>query len=133
MAGMSKGHGEVQRHILARLAQNTAEDTDIEPRYQSWTSLENLCADTPYIRESVRRAVGKLAADGIVETKLLYTVSWRHSGGAGPVEEIAAAGRPEPAARLHTYRNVNTGESWAMWNVPLRCYGNRQLHARLAR
>jgi hypothetical protein len=76
---MSKGYGAVQRHVLARLAANTADpaaDHDTLPYHQSWTSLHDLRAGTPFHDESVRRAISKLAAAGLVETRLLRRVRW---------------------------------------------------------
>ena len=134
---MSRGYGSVQRLVLARLAENTAdplEDFEIEPCYQSWTRLQVLAAgeppnancrfvyDSEY--ESMRRAVMKLAKVGAVETLPLYSVHWHYWNDDN--------GSPPPGARLREWRHPRTGEPMQHWETPHRGYGQPQLHVRLA-
>lgn len=60
---MSRGHGEVQRTILAALPRDGAPQ-------ERWIALHDLCGDgaSPARVESYRRAAHKLAAEGLVET-----------------------------------------------------------------
>ena len=123
---MSKGYGEVQRHVLARLAENTADpaaDLDAPPYHQSWTSLRDLRAGTPYHDESVLRAVSKLAAAGIVETRLLQPIRWRMTDDP---DAPGAVTRP----RWETGVFAKLFARFA-WQRPVRDHGNKQLHARM--
>ena len=114
---MSKGYGAVQRHVLARLAENPADpaaDHDAPPYHQSWTSLHDLRTGTRYHEESVRRAVSKLAPAGIVETRLLRPVHWH--GTADP-NRPGARRRPSPPKGWGPYARL-------LWCYPTRTRGN---------
>lgn len=76
---MSRGHGAVQRRILAQLKLNTndpAADSvhDSTLAFASWTTVLDLAGEgaTRAQIESTRRAVLKLAAEGLVETRHVF-------------------------------------------------------------
>jgi hypothetical protein len=138
---MSKGHGAVQRAILDRLAATTADplaDFVVPPGYQSWTSLEELSQairEPGFIphAESIRRALSKLRAAGLVETRLLYPARWNHLSQTRP--GWLEGEPPVLGARAHNRRashGPHKGEPMSHWEYPSRNWGNRQLHARLA-
>lgn len=63
---MSKGHGSTQRRILEVLRSNLADP--VVDEQASWTRLADLAADGTHASiESARRAVHRLADEGLVE------------------------------------------------------------------
>ena len=64
---MSKGHGSTQRRILEALRANLADP--VADDSASWTLLTDLAADGTHASiESARRAIHRLAKEGLVET-----------------------------------------------------------------
>jgi hypothetical protein len=68
---MSKGLGAVQRCIIEHLQHNHADPlADWDNGFASWTAIVDLAADDSRAAiESARRAVGKLKAAGVVDTR----------------------------------------------------------------
>jgi hypothetical protein len=125
--------GPDRRHLLGRLARcapstcpgtprrehrRPAADYKVPPYHQSWTSLHDLRAGTPYHDESVRRALRKLAVAGLVETRLLCPVRWHHDGhtvrGGLPPDAVP----PEPFMRRRDFLG---------WTPPVSTTKNRPL------
>lgn len=129
----------MQRRVLAALADNHADpmrDFEVAPWFQSWTPLTVLVGPVqsrydPMI-ESTRRAVSKLAAAGVVETKMLRRVSW-HGRRHGTASVPGARSRViQCARRMRNGEYIDPPRSTVIWEYPDRDCGNEQLHARLA-
>ena len=105
MVGMSKGLGKRQRDILAKLAEHRDNPPDYNARlwheyyrdkYPAWMTVKELAGFKPYERfrwshvELTRRAVRKLEAAGLVETRLI----WRNEMGQRQLGvRLASAGQ----------------------------------------
>jgi hypothetical protein len=102
---MSRGLGAVQRRVLEQLRENTADPLndftdDYRTRYRSWTPVLTLAGDdaTRSQIESVRRAVNKLHAAGLVAVCLLrrqvasrYVFSFGWQGGGLQYSDTTAS------------------------------------------
>ena len=95
---MSRGHGTVQRRILAALREHAEQHdpmADHDPTrrhpagpYRSFLDIARLAAaDTPSALESTRRAIKKLEAEGVVDTRILPRLRWRSIDG-GPERSL---------------------------------------------
>jgi hypothetical protein len=123
---MSKGYGAVQRRVLAKLAENQVDplsELDTPPYFQSWTPLSDLAnEDDRAETEATRRAVKKLAAAGVVETRKLYAVSkgyWPRADGT------------QPGSYRRYWQDIHGKQRWG-WEYPVRLYGQPRLYVRLA-
>ena len=117
---MSRGHGAVQRRILDKLKLNTndpAADDLFHPTlaFASWTTVLDLAGDgaTRAQIESTRRAVLKLAAEGLVET--------RHVFGRGrerPLRSSRMCSYGDPYGRLYPVHDE--GSTTSPWLLAAR-------------
>ena len=117
---MSRGHGAVQRRILEQLKLNTndpAADDRLHPTlaFASWTTVLDLAGDgaTRAQIESIRRAVLKLAAEGLVET--------RHVRGRGrerPLRSNRVCSYGDPYGRLYPVHDE--GSTTSPWLLAAR-------------
>jgi hypothetical protein len=64
------------------------------------------------------------------KTRLLYGVRWNHLSQARPGRLEGEP--PIPGARAVNYRGIRTEQPMSYWEYPVRNWGNRLLHVRLA-
>ena len=108
---MSKGYGAIQRRVLAKLAENTADPLEderatlsyrTEANTRSWTPLSDLAVDgTHSAIESARRALYRLAEDGVVALASRSTLT---ADGVTRHVSIARLTNPELDAAVEAVR-----------------------------